>query len=129
MGVGLLHGSRMWSYEQRLMDCETFDIVHKMIQGIVVDDDTLALDAIRSVGSGPDGNFLALKHTETHMGDIWLPQFMDRRPYEIWEEKRDGVRDGEREKATHILTTRRPHPLNPKLSEELQRIIASVEGE
>jgi len=129
LGVGLLHGSRIWSYEQMLMDCEIFDIVHKMMQGIVVDDETLALDAIHAVGPGPGGNFLALKHTKQHMGDIWLPKFMDRRPYETWEEKRDGARDWAREKATNILTTHRPDPLDPKLSEELQRIIASIEGE
>ena len=129
LGVGLLHGSRIWSYEQMLMDCEIFDLVHKMMQGIVVDDDTLALDAIRSVGPGPHGNFLAQKHTKKHMGKIWLPQYMDRRSYETWEEKGDGARDWAREKATHILTTHRPDPLDPKLSDELQQIIASVEGE
>jgi len=127
LGVGLLHGSRIWSYEQMLMDCEIFDIVYKMMQGIVVDDETLALDTIRAVGSG--GNFLAQKHTKKHMRDIWLPQFMDRRPYEVWEEKRDGARDWAREKARHILVTHQPEPLDPKLSEELERIIAHVESE
>lgn len=129
LGVGLVHGSRIWSYEQMLMDCEIFDIIHKMMQGIVVDDETLALDAIRAVGPGPTGNFLTQKHTKKHMGDIWVPKFMDRRPYEIWEERQDGARDWAREKAKHILTTHQPDPLDPKLSEELQRIIASIEGE
>ena len=122
LGVGLLHGSRIWSFEQMLMDCEIFDIVYRMMQGIVVDDETLALDAIRAVG--PGGNFLALKHTRKHMHDVWLPQFMDRRPYEVWEQKQDGARDWAREKARHILTTHQPEPLDPKLSEELERIIA-----
>ena len=122
LGVGLLHGSRIWSFEQMLMDCEIFDIVYRMMQGIVVDDETLALDAIRAVG--PGGNFLALKHTRKHMHDVWLPQFMDRRPYEVWEKKQDGARDWAREKARHILTTHQPEPLDPKLSEELERIIA-----
>jgi trimethylamine--corrinoid protein Co-methyltransferase len=122
LGVGLLHGSRIWSFEQMLMDCEIFDIVYRMMQGIVVDDETLALDAIRAVG--PGGNFLALKHTRKHMRDVWLPQFMDRRPYEVWEQKQDGARDWAREKARHILATHQPEPLDPKLSEELERIIA-----
>lgn len=129
LGVGLVHGSRIWSYEQMLMDCEIFDIVFKMMQGIVVDEETLALDAIRAVGPGPGGNFLAQKHTKKHMRDIWVPQFMDRRPYGIWEEKKDGAREWAREKATHILTTYRPDPFDQKLSEELQKIIASVQGE
>ncbi|HID88091.1 MAG TPA: hypothetical protein EYP52_00035, partial [Anaerolineae bacterium] len=62
LGVGLLHGSRIWSYEQMLLDCEIFDIVYHMMKGIVVNDETLALDVIRTVG--PGCNFLAQKHTK-----------------------------------------------------------------
>ena len=126
LGVGLLHGSRIWSFEQMLMDCEIFDLVYQIMQGIVVDDDTLALDTIRAVG--PGGNFLTQKHTRNHMRDIWLPEFMDRRSYEAWEEKRDGARDWARQKAGHILATHQPEPLDPQLSAELERIITSVQG-
>ncbi len=127
LGVGLLHGSRIWSYEQMLMDCEIFSIVHKMMAGIVVDEDTLALDAIRAVG--PGGNFLAQKHTLQHMREVFVPQFMDRRPYNLWEEKRDSARDWALAKARQILETHEPEPLDPQLSTELQKIIASVEKE
>lgn len=125
LGVGLLHGSRIWSYEQMLMDCEIFDIVYHMMKGIVVNDETLALDVIRAVG--PGGNFLAQKHTKKHMRELWVPQFMDRRPYSEWEKKRDGPRDWAREKARKILATHEPEPLDPKVSAELKRIIASLE--
>ena len=125
LGVGLLHGSRIWSYEQMLMDCEIFDIVYHMMKGIVVNDETLALDVIRAVG--PGGNFLAQKHTKKHMRELWVPQFMDRRPYSEWQEKRNGPRDWAREKAQKILATHQPEPLDPKISAELKRIIASLE--
>ncbi len=125
LGVGLLHGSRIWSYEQMLMDCEIFDIVYHMMKGIVVNDETLALDVIRAVG--PGGNFLAQKHTKKHMRELWVPQFMDRRPYSEWQEKRNGPRDWAREKARKILATHQPEPLDPKISAELKRIIASLE--
>jgi trimethylamine--corrinoid protein Co-methyltransferase len=124
LGVGLLHGSRIWSFEQMLMDCEIFDIVHQMMQGIVVDEESLALDAIRAVG--PGGNFLTQKHTKRHMRAVWVPQFMDRRPYEMWEEKRDSARDWARDKARYILATHQPEPLDPQLSTEFERIITSV---
>ena len=127
LGTGFLHGSRIWSYEQMLMDCEIYDIVHKMMQGIVVDDETLALDAIRAVG--PGGNFLKHKHTIKHMRNIFLPQFMDRRPYSEWESKGDGPRDWALAKARQILDTHQPDILDPKLSNEVQKIIASVEKE
>ena len=120
-----MHGSRIWSYEQMLMDCEIFDLVYKMMQGIVVDEETLGLEAIRAVG--PGGNFLAQKHTKRHMRELWMPRFMDRRPYEVWEEKQDGARDWARARARNILDTHKPEPLEPGLSGELGRIIAAVE--
>ena len=125
LGVGLLHGSRIWSYEQMLMDCEIFDIVYKMMQGIVVDESTLALEVIRTVG--PGGNFLKQKHTKKNMRQLWLPKYVDRRPYEVWEQEQDGARDWARAEAQRILATHQPEPLDAKLSAELRRIIASVE--
>jgi trimethylamine--corrinoid protein Co-methyltransferase len=126
LGVGFLHGSRIWSYEQMLMDCEIYSIVHKMMQGIVVDEESLAVDTIKAVG--PGGNFLTQKHTRQHMRDIFVPQFMDRRPYNVWEEKKDGSRDWALAKAREILATHQPEPFDATLSAELGRIIASIEN-
>jgi len=127
LGVGLLHGSRIWSYAQMLMDCEILSIVHKMMQGIVVNEETLALDAIRAVG--PAGNFLAQKHTRKHMRDLWLPTLMDRRPYSEWEEKRDGAQEWARTRAKHILNTHQPVPLDSKLLQEFDRIVTAVDAQ
>jgi len=125
LGAGFLHGSRIWSYSQMMLDCEIFSIIHKMMQGIVVNDETLAFDTIASVG--PGGNFLTQKHTRKHMRDIFLPQFMDRRPYSEWEIKKDDARDWALEKASKILDNHQPDLLEPAISSELSKIIASVE--
>ena len=125
LGLGFLHGSRIWSYSQMMMDAEIFSIVHKTMQGIVVDDETLALDTIAAVG--PGGNFLSQKHTLKHMRDVFLPEFMDRRPYNVWEEKRDDARDWALAKARNILATHQPDPLDARLSRELGNMIAAEE--
>jgi trimethylamine--corrinoid protein Co-methyltransferase len=125
LGAGLLHGSRIWSFEQMLMDCEIFDLVEKMMRGVTVNNETLAFETIQSVG--PGGNFLGQKHTTKHMRKRWVPQFMDRRTYETWEIEQDGARDWARAKAKEILSSHEPEPLDPKLSQELRQIIASVE--
>jgi len=91
LGAGLLHGSRIFSYEMLLMDAEIWSILHAMFKGIDVNQESLALDVIREVG--PGGTFLTQRHTLEHMGHLWLPTLMDRRPYSVWEEKRDGVRE------------------------------------
>jgi trimethylamine:corrinoid methyltransferase-like protein len=61
------------------------------------------------------------------MRDIFIPQFMDRRPYNVWEENHDDGRDWALEKARKILATHQPEPLDVAISAELKKIIASVE--
>ena len=125
LGVGFLHGSRIWSYAEMMMDCEIFSIVQKMMQGIVVDDETLALETIANVG--PGGHYLAQKHTRKHMRELFMPELMDRRPYSQWEEKKDDARDWAVNKARKILKEHQPESLDPKISEEMAKIIRSVE--
>jgi trimethylamine--corrinoid protein Co-methyltransferase len=126
LGVGLLHGSRIWSYEQLLMDCEILDIVHEMMKGIDVNSETLALEVIDAVG--PAGHFLAQTHTRDHMRRRWVPTLMDRRPYSVWEQDRSGAREWAREKAQHILHSHHPAPLDPALDRELSRIIEATQA-
>lgn len=125
LGAGFLHGSRIWSYAEMQMDCEIFSIMHKTLQGIVVNDETLALEAIAKVG--PGGNFLTQKHTRKHMYDLFLPKYMDRRPYNVWEEKQDNADDWALEKAREILSTHQPDALDPKISDEMAKVISSLE--
>ena len=125
LGCGFLHGSRIWSYAEMMMDAEIFSIIHKMMQGIIVNDETLALDAITAVG--PGGNFLSQKHTRNHMRDLFLPQFMDRRPYTEWETKKDDARDWALTKARKLLAEHQPDPLDKVIDAEMERIIAAEE--
>lgn len=126
LGAGFLHGSRIWSYAQMMLDCEIFSIIHKMMQGIPVNEESLALDVIAD--TGPGGNFLTQRHTLAHMRDLFIPQFMDRRPYNIWEEKKDDARDWSLAKAKSILRGHRPNELDPALDQELERMIFSMES-
>ena len=125
LGVGFLHGSRIWSFAEMMMDCEIFSIIRKTLQGIVVDDETLALETIAAVG--PGGNFLSQKHTLKHMRELFLPEFMDRRPFNEWEEKKDDARDWALAKARRRLETHQPDPLDESISKEMAKIIDSLE--
>jgi trimethylamine--corrinoid protein Co-methyltransferase len=124
-GAGLLYGSRILSYEQLLMDCEIYDIIRATVQGIEVNEETLALEAIKTVGVR--GHYLDQKHTLRHMRERWVPSLVDRRPYSAWEEDgRRGAREWAHEKARWILSNHHPQPLEPKLREELSKIIAAI---
>jgi len=125
LGVGFLHGSRIWSFAEMMMDCEIFSIIHKTMQGIVVDDETLALDTVAAVG--PGGNFLSQRHTLKHMRELFLPQFMDRRPFNEWEIKKDDARDWALTKARKTLESHEPDALDESISKEMSQIISSLE--
>ena len=127
LGIGLLHGSRIFSFEQMMMDAEIFDIIYHVMKGIIVDNETLALDTIHNVG--PGGNFLTQKHTKKHMREIWLPKYMDRRPYEVLQQTGDGARDWAKDRALQLLKNHQPDPLDPKISQEFDRIIGHIINE
>jgi trimethylamine--corrinoid protein Co-methyltransferase len=124
-GAGLLYGSRILSYEQLLLDCEIYDVVQAVARGIDVTEETLAQEAIKSVGVG--GHYLTQQHTLRHMKKRWQPELVDRRTYRAWEaDGRRGARHRANEKAKWILANHHPVPLEPKLQEELGRIVASL---
>lgn len=125
LGAGLLHGSRIWSYEELLMDCEIWSILESMFKGIEVTPETLALDVIRAVGS--NGNYLGQRHTRQYMRERWIPTLFDRRPYNVWEGKKDGARDWAREKAQEILREYHPTGISTEQDQELDQIIRGLE--
>ena len=127
-GAGLLNGSKILSYPHMVMETEIYSIVQKVADGVVVDDETLALDVIKKVG--PNGTYLAERHTRQHMKGIWRPTVWDRAPYESW------VRDGKKgalEKATEIaddiLANYEPAPLAEDVTRELRDIVARADRE
>jgi trimethylamine--corrinoid protein Co-methyltransferase len=126
LGVGLLAGSTVWSYAQMIMDCEIFGIIVKMMEGIDLSEEALAVEAIREVG--PGGTFLTHAHTKRHMRELWLNALLDRRPISLWEQKKDGAPDWALEKAQKILGTHQPEPLSPELERDLRGIIASIKA-
>lgn len=71
-----------YSMEQLVLDDEALGQLHKVAEGVVVDEDSLAFEAIGNVG--PGGNFLGERHTMLHARDFWLPSVFPRASYEQW---------------------------------------------
>ncbi len=126
LGAGLLHGSRIFSYEMLVMDCEIWSLLENMFTGIEVNESTLALDAIKQVG--PGGSYLGQKHTRQHMRKRWIPTLIDRRTYEEWSSRRDGSRDWARENAIRILDQHYPDPMDRYQKSAISEIILKIES-
>ena len=127
-GAGLVNGSKILSYQELIMDCEIYGIVEKIALGIEVTSETLALEVIKKVA--PTGNFLAEKHTREHLKDIWVPEIIDRTPFNKWlEGGKKGAFEKATEKARWILKNHQPPPLDKQSAEELQKILNSAQME
>jgi trimethylamine--corrinoid protein Co-methyltransferase len=81
--LGLLGSGLMLSLEQAVLDLEMVGFLERLLQGIRVDEETLAFDLIREVG--PGGSFLACEHTARHVREeMWFPQFWHRGAWDAW---------------------------------------------
>ena len=127
-GAGLLNGSKILSYPHMVMETEIYGIVQKVANGIVVDDETLALDVIKKVGH--NGTYLAEKHTRQHMKEIWRPTVWDRTPYDNWlREGKKGALEKATEIADDILANYQPEALSEDVVNELRAIVARADAE
>jgi len=82
--VGYLDFGRTGSLDMIVILNEVIDQVRRLYRGIPVNDDTLALDIIREVGS--EGNFLVHRHTLEHMQSTqWRPELISRKGFDRWQ--------------------------------------------
>ena len=92
------------AYEQYVIDDEIIGMSCKVLEGIPVDDEHLALEAINQVG--PGGSFITSPHTMTHMRQEYFAGngVTDQDSREKWVEKgSQDTRTRAREIAKKIL--------------------------
>jgi len=84
--AGLMEFAMTVCYEKLVIDNEILGMVMRAVEGIRVDDETLAFDLIKEVG--PGGNFATAKHTRRFMRtEHYLPTLTDRDSRADWETK------------------------------------------
>jgi trimethylamine--corrinoid protein Co-methyltransferase len=126
--MGMLESGMTWSHEQMVIDNEIAGMIERTIQGIDVNDDTMAVDIIKQAHEIKD--FLHQKHTFQYMREQSKPKLIDRNTRGAWEAR--GGKDltqVAREEARRILKTHQPEPLSDDVKKALREIIASAERE
>ena len=82
--VGYMDSGLTGSLEALVVCDEIVGMVKRIIAGFELDEDSLALDIIKSVG--PAGHFLEEEHTlRTFRKGIWYPSLFERVRYDRWE--------------------------------------------
>ncbi|MBA3802586.1 MAG: trimethylamine methyltransferase family protein [Acidimicrobiia bacterium] len=99
-GAGWMEGGLHGSAVKMMLDAELLGMVAALLDPVVVDDDTLALDAIAEVG--PGGHFFGVGHTQERFRTAFhRPMISDWRNYESWQEAGSPTAEG---KATNLAT-------------------------
>ena len=81
--VGFMDSGLQGSLQLQVMANETIGFLRAATRGVIVDEETLALDAIDEVG--PTGDFLQHPHTLRHYKEPFYSKLFDKGPFSLWE--------------------------------------------
>jgi len=132
-GANLIHDCSYMEYgatsslELMTIDDEIIGMVKKILGGVVVDDEHLAVDVIDKVG--PGGHYLAEDHTMAHFRENWAPTLINRLRIDGW--KAEGSKTmGQRakEKCQDIINNHKPEQKSASVLAEIQAIVDRAEA-
>ncbi len=125
VGANLVHDAGSWldhgslaSPAFMVLVNEILYMVDKYMNGMSVNEETLAIDLIDKVG--PGGHYLYEDHTFEHYKNIWYSDLFDRSIYDMWVE--EGQRDFQerlREKTARLME-QQPESLPEDVLKELE---------
>ena len=128
-GAGWLEGGLCASFEKLILDAELLQMMAAFLEPLVVDEDSLGLEAIQDVG--PGGHFFGTEHTlARYETAFYAPLLSDWRNFESWEEA-GSPRAPERANKLYkeILAEYQPPPLDAAIAEELTAFVERRRGE
>ncbi len=127
--VGLLEMCQVFSYDKMIVDNEILANVLRVMKGIKVNEDTLALDVIKSVG--PTGHFLDEEHTVKHLRkEFFMPKIADRQTRVRWEEGGSLTTEQRARKIVEkVLKKHIPTPVDQGVKAELRKKYPGIKGD
>ncbi|MFB6214328.1 MAG: trimethylamine methyltransferase family protein, partial [Candidatus Bipolaricaulia bacterium] len=121
--AGLLRNYMAMSYEKFVMDDEILDMVNNYQKGLTVSEETVAKDAIQTVGHS--GHYLKEPSTVEHMKDFRVPALSNRKGFDSEEASKSTVeRAHELYKST--LEDFEAPPLDPEIDEKLRDYVDQI---
>jgi len=123
-GAGWMEGGLHAGFEKMILDAELLQMVAAFLEPLVVDDDTLAVEAIKEVG--PGGHFFGVAHTQERFRTAFHhPMLSDWRNYESWEEAGSPNAYGKANSVWKTLLANYEAPtMDPAIREELETFVA-----
>jgi trimethylamine--corrinoid protein Co-methyltransferase len=127
--AGWLEGGLTCSFEKTILDIDLLQMVAEFVDPLVVDEGTLAMDAVREVG--PGGHFFGAQHTQARYRDaFYAPLLSDWRNYESWQEAGSPTAmDKANRLWKEMLAAYEPPPIDPAVVEELDEYVTKRKAE
>jgi trimethylamine--corrinoid protein Co-methyltransferase len=124
--VGYLESGMTASCESIVFGNEVVAYARRIIQPVVVNQETLATDLIKKVGSG--GSFMTERHTFNHFREFWYSPLVDRHRYEAWAiAGKSTMSDRIHQRTAEILASHIPLPLDPAVTRVIDERISELD--
>ncbi len=128
-GAGWMEGGLCASFEKMILDAELLQMMAVFLEPIVVNEDTMGVEAIAEVG--PGGHFFGVGHTlERFEHAFYAPLVSDWRNFETWDQSghADATQRAHR-LYKKILSEFEPPPLDAAVAEELDAFVSRSKQE
>lgn len=126
--VGYIEHGNAASLENLVINNDLIGFARRIVKGIEVNEETLAVDLIDEVG--PGGHFLGEEHTMKYFKkETYYPDLFKRQFYENWEDEGEkSLFDRANDKVKDILENYEPEPLPDDIQEKLQNVVDEAES-
>ena len=123
--VGYMEAGLTGSLELVVICDEIISWIQASMQGLEINEETLALDVIHE--HALSGDFLGTKHTLRHVREGWQPRLIDRHNYEQWMASGGmSMREQASTKIDEILSAEPRHILPPDVKRRIRSITEKV---
>jgi trimethylamine--corrinoid protein Co-methyltransferase len=124
--IGYLESGLTCSYEMIVICDEIIGFVRRLLGGIELTPETLALDVIDQVG--PGGDHLSTEHTLRHFKECWYPTIFDRSTHQSWTEagRPESVAKARRV-ARNAIANHCPEALPEEIREALRDVVEAAD--
>jgi trimethylamine--corrinoid protein Co-methyltransferase len=125
--IGYIESGLTCSYEMIVVCDEIIGFVRRLMRGMELSPEALALDVIDDVG--PGGSYLGTPHTVRHFRETWSPRLLDRRAYQGWVDAgQPTALKTAREIARQAIAAPASNPLPDGTVQALREIIAGADA-
>jgi trimethylamine--corrinoid protein Co-methyltransferase len=120
--VGFMGSGMQGSLQLQVIANDTIGWLRAATAGVVVDEETLALDVVDELG--PDGDYLSHDHTLRHFREPYYSQLADKGTFSQWVERgATSMEERAAQQVNKLLESHRPPSLPAELQRDIKRIV------